>query len=179
MFILPVEPLISLGLLEKHHAPLLFAVVDANRKHLCPWFPWVDDTRTVKDSEIFIVKGLQWLADGTDISVGIFYEYQLVGHMSLNKIKPNHCAEIGYWISAEHEGKGITTKSAKALVDYAFRELSLERIEIVCRVGNDRSIAIPKKLGFTLEGIVEHGELYNGTYYDLEQYSLLKDDYIE
>lgn len=155
---------------------MVFALVETNRDHLRPWLPWVDGTQTVADSEAFIVKTLKKFADGTDVPVGIFYQHQLVGHMSLMKIQLRHWAEIGYWISADYEGKGIVVASAKVLINYAFDELGLERVEILCRITNARSKALAQRLGFTSEGIVRHGEIHSGIYYDFEQYSLLKGD---
>lgn len=177
MFSITVNPEIFLGLLERRHAFMLFALVEANRAHLRPWLPWVDGAQTVDDSEAFIMKKLKCFADGIDVPVGIFYQHRLVGHMSLMEIKPGHCAEIGYWISADCEGKGIVVASTKTLIDYAFNELDLERIEILCRTTNVRSKAISQRLKFVLEGIVRHGEIHSGVYYDFEQYSLLNGDY--
>lgn len=55
--------------------------------------------------------------------------------------------EIGWTIMPEHWGKGYATEAARAALDYAFRELGWKRVIHVILVGNERSIAVAKKLG--------------------------------
>jgi ribosomal-protein-serine acetyltransferase len=69
------------------------------------------------------------------------------------------------------------TAAVKALCDFAFQELNMNRIQIKCAVGNEPSKRIPRRLGFTFEGIERDGELLTGGIYtDIEVYSLLKLD---
>jgi len=60
--------------------------------------------------------------------------------------------EIGYWIRASAEGRGFITESVRLLTDYAFDNLKANRVEIHCDELNARSAAIPKRLGYVLEG---------------------------
>ena len=86
----------------------------------------------------------------------------------------NGRVELGYWIGSAHQGKGIMTDACRAVIDHLFRELRLHRIEIQCATGNARSAAIPRRLGFSLEGTRREAELVNGQFYDLLLFSLLK-----
>ena len=55
----------------------------------------------------------------------------------------------------------------------------MNRIQIQCAVGNTKSSNIPRRLGFTLEGIARAGELQaDGRFSDIEVYSLLREEYI-
>ena len=74
------------------------------------------------------------------------------------------------------QGKGIITKSCKALIDYCFSDLQLNRIEIKCGTENFKSKTIPEKLNFTKEGVIREGELLYDKFIDLNLYSLLKTD---
>jgi len=65
------------------------------------------------------------------------------------------------------------------VIDDLFRELRLNRIEIQCAARNARSAAIPRRLGFTLEGIRREAELVNGEFRDLLHFSLLRKNGIE
>ena len=76
-------------------------------------------------------------------------------------------------------GKGIASRSAKKMINIAFRNMNMNRVRICCGVGNNRSSAIPKKLGFTFEGIERDGEKHSGKYIDLEVYSLLRKEWLE
>jgi ribosomal-protein-serine acetyltransferase len=74
------------------------------------------------------------------------------------------------------QGKGIITKSCKAIIDFSFLDLHLNRIEIKCGTENFKSKTIPEKLNFTQEGIIRQGELLYDKFIDLNLYSLLKND---
>ncbi len=86
----------------------------------------------------------------------------------------NRKAEIGYWIAKEFEGKGIITAACRKLITYAFEELELNRVAICAAVGNEKSRAIPERLGFLEEGRARDGLYVNGMHHDLVYYSLLK-----
>lgn len=56
-----------------------------------------------------------------------------------------------YWLAEDFQGRGIMSDTLRVVIEYVFAELELHRIEITCAVGNDKSSALPKKLGFTFE----------------------------
>jgi ribosomal-protein-serine acetyltransferase len=85
--------------------------------------------------------------------------------------------ELGYWIAQNEEGKGTISKACKLLIDYAFAELDLNRIEIRCSVENTRSAAIPERLGFTLEGVLRQSHMRNGRLHDFSIYGLLRSEW--
>lgn len=64
--------------------------------------------------------------------------------------------EIGYWIDSRHSGKGYMTEAVEGITEFAFRELKARRVIIRCDTLNDKSRAIPERLGFTLEGILRN-----------------------
>ena len=80
---------------------------------------------------------------------------------------------VGYWLSEEHQGRGLMTRAVKALVDHAFGELELHRVEIQAAADNLRSRAIPERLGFQEEGTLREAERVGGRYHDLVVYGLL------
>lgn len=70
--------------------------------------------------------------------------------------------EIGYWLSEFFQKKGIITESVKALMEFAFNDLDISRIQIKCATGNISSKNISRRLEFKLEGIEWDGELLAG-----------------
>ena len=64
--------------------------------------------------------------------------------------------EIGYWLRTGYEGRGLMTEAVAALVDLAFATLAMHRVEIRCDPRNQRSAAIPERLGFALEGVLRN-----------------------
>jgi ribosomal-protein-serine acetyltransferase len=65
------------------------------------------------------------------------------------------------------------TRAVKALIDHAFGELGLHRVEIRAAAENRRSRAIPERLGFEQEGILREAERVGERYQDLVVYGLL------
>jgi ribosomal-protein-serine acetyltransferase len=85
--------------------------------------------------------------------------------------------ELGYWIARDFQGKGIVTDACRAVVTHLLRELDLNRVEILCATGNEKSCAIPRRLGFALDGTLREGELCSGRYLDLHVFGMLKRDW--
>lgn len=179
MFCLTVDDEIELGLLEEHHVETLFALVDANREHLRRWLAWVDDNTDVEHTRQFRRISLENFAHGTGLNAGIFYRGQLVGMLGTAKMNPaDRLVELGYWLAAEAEGRGIVTRVVRAILPYLFDERGFNRVQIRCATGNARSCAIPERLGFTREGVLrQEGRMGDGSFVDLVMYSLLAEEW--
>jgi ribosomal-protein-serine acetyltransferase len=164
----------ALAPLEERHAGEVFALTDANREHLGRYLPWVEGTREVADSLAFIRSARRQAAAGEAVHVGIFAAGRLVGHASLMDIAPGHMAEIGYWLAAEAQGRGLMTRTVSALVEHAFDELGLRRLLIRARPDNRRSIAVAERLGFAFEGVARGEEVAGGQLHDMAHYGLVR-----
>lgn len=77
---------------------------------------------------------------------------RLVGLCGLNPDASGKRAELGYWIGRPHWGNGYATEAAQALIDYGFKTLGLERVDVSCRVVNVASRRVISKCGFTFCG---------------------------
>ncbi len=174
MFKCVIDADAELRLLEERHVGLLFALTDGNRSHLQQWIPWIDWVKSVEESRWFIRESLKQFAEGTGFQAGIWYKGELAGVIGLNTIDwSNMSTVIGYWLAEAFQGKGLATRSCKALVDYALVELGLNRVEVSCAVGNHRSRAIPERLGFKQDGILREAELLHDRFVDHVVYSVL------
>ncbi len=67
--------------------------------------------------------------------------------------------------------------ACRMAIAHLFEELDLHRVEIRCAAGNAKSNAIPRRLGFKLEGTHRDAELVNGRYHDLHVYAMLKSEW--
>ena len=175
---LVVNDSIRLEKLRYSHAFQIFQAIETNRKFLSPWLPFVQQTRSQDDTESFI---RSILADGDtrgdDVFV-IWYKSQFAGLIGLKETDYiNQKTEIGYWLIEKMTGLGIATRSVKALIEFLFETMKLNRIQIKCGVGNTKSSAVPKRLGFVFEGTERQGEKHQKGFIDLEVYSLLKSEY--
>ena len=174
MFRLPLDDSSELRLLEPRHAEELFAAVDGNREMLRQWLPWVDASKTVDDTRTFIESSLRKLANQTEVTAGVWCEGRCGGVLGarLSELAPN--AEIGYWLTAEFQGRGLMTRAVSALLTYLFEEHGLHRVEIQCATENAPSCAIAERLGFKLEGVRREAERVGDRYHDLNHYALLR-----
>ena len=102
----------------------------------------------------------------------------MIGVVLIRDIDPFiQCAEIGYFIDQKFEGKGIVTLLCKKMLAYIFDDLHLNKTLICCETTNERSKAIPVKLGFKQEGVLRDGIKVGERYGDLVMYGLLKKEY--
>jgi ribosomal-protein-serine acetyltransferase len=179
MFCLPVDEEIKLGLLEEAQADTLFALVEVNRAHLRRWLPWLDSNTAPEHSRQFIKSSREQFARNEGFTAGIFYQERLVGMFGSHKVDwTNRAVEFGYWLGAPYEGRGIVTRASRAGLDYFFGEMQLNRVQLRCAVGNERSCAIPKRLGFSHEGVMRQAEWLYDHYLDHHLFSLLADEWL-
>ena len=153
-------------------ASALFGIINSERAYLREWLPFVDLTLQQTDTALY----LQMITNSTTDKVFVIvYQEAIVGLIGFKSIdRYNKKLEIGYWLSEEQQGKGIMLRCCRRLLQYAFNELYMNRVQLKVGTGNYKSRKIPEKLGFTLEGIQRDGELLNGHHHDLEVFSLLK-----
>nr|WP_277349613.1 GNAT family N-acetyltransferase [Planosporangium thailandense] len=116
--------------------------------HLAPWMAWAADGYGREDAALFLEKSAADWRTGTAYNYAIVApDGAVVGACSLmSRIGPGGL-EIGYWLHPRYTGRGIATRAAAALVAEAFR-LGAVRVEIVHDAANERSGAIPRRLGF-------------------------------
>lgn len=165
---------LQLKKIELSDAKSIFDTIISQRTYLRKWLPFVDYTRDIDDTIQFIRAVYR---DDEKVYV-LNYQNNFAGLIGFRGTDySNKKIEIGYWLSEPFQKKGIVTNAVKALVQFAFTELKMNRVEINCAVGNEASKRIPQRLGFILEGIERDGELLSdGKFVDLEHYSLLKSD---
>jgi ribosomal-protein-serine acetyltransferase len=169
---------IELRLLEERHAKALFLAVERERERLRPWLAWVDATNTEEDTLNFIRSVLEQFAENRGFAAGIWSGARLAGTIGVHRIDwTNRRVEIGYWLGREYEGRGIMTEACRAVITHLFRELELHRVEIRCAAENARSAAIPKRLGFTLEGTLREAQWAGDRYHDLRVFGMLRRDW--
>jgi ribosomal-protein-serine acetyltransferase len=174
LLILEIDECLSLRVRPLSEAEALSTLIEENRQHLREWLPWLDDSTSKKDSEVYLQMVLDGIKDGDCCDFGIYYNDIQIGSAGFHSIdRKNRNGEIGYWISKKYEGKGIVTKVVKTLVDYGKEKCNLHRIVLRIDPRNARSCAIPKRLGFELEGVERDGGIQNGVFIDLERWSLL------
>ena len=175
MVSIPIDDKILLRSFEVSDAQELFDTINASRKHLNPWLDWVSKTLKPEQSMHFIQKSLQKAHNQEGLDLALVYDGRIVGGIGMhNWAQDTKRAEIGYWICAEHEGKGIVAKSLSGFTGFLFEKIGLNKIEIHFVPANTRSARVAARLGFKIEGIIRQSVLRNGMPEDVVVAGLLK-----
>ena len=80
--------------------------------------------------------------------------------------------EVGYWLYPRARGRGVATKVARALAEYAFT-LGLQRVAAYVEVGNVPSERVLERAGFAREGVIRSLPKSEGRRVDKTLFSLL------
>ena len=168
----------ELRILEEEHTEALFALTDENRAYLHRWLSWVNSIESASDVAKYIRSSCRQFEEDKGFQAGIWFGGQLagiIGYQNLDWV--NRSTTLGYWVGASFQGNGLATKACGALVDWAFGEWRLNRVEIRCAIENYRSRAVPQRLGFTEEGIIRQGEWLGNHFVDLVIYGMVAKDW--
>jgi ribosomal-protein-serine acetyltransferase len=157
------------------------ALLAANQERLARWEPWAAKQPVREETRSFLESsGRNWL-DGSELPVAIAVRkggyWHLAGALSLTVNRYARSAEIGYWIGAEYEGRGLVTMAAAAVLDQAFGPLGLERVSLHTDPANKRSRAVARRLGFVEEGILREGTAFAHERRDEIVYGLLAEEW--
>ncbi len=178
MILLSPSELISLHIIEPLHGPDLFKLIEDNRSHLEEFLPWISGATVEQDIILYIEYCLGKIAADKGLQLMIFEEENMIGSIGFYEInKQDRKANINYWLINDYVGKGIITQSCKAIINYGFEELKLNRLEIRCATENTKSQAVPERLGFIKEGKLRSCEWLNNRFVDHFVYSMLKEEW--
>jgi RimJ/RimL family protein N-acetyltransferase len=135
-------------------APLLKEAIDANLDHLRPSMPWIKDEPESIEAKAERLRRFRGQFDlGTDFILAIFNpeESKVLGGTGFHTRLGKGALEIGYWIHKDYINQGLGTETTAAVTRVAFEIEKVDRVEIHCDVRNNRSAAIPRKLGYIHE----------------------------
>jgi ribosomal-protein-serine acetyltransferase len=158
-------------------ADLIYNAAIQNRERLAPFMHWMTDAYSLSSATDFIERNAKSFAEKSSVGYGIFRESELLGSTGFVYFDwATRKTEIGYWLIAKAEGKGIVSTVCKVLIDYAFNDLEMNRIEIKCSVENLRSAAVAERLGFKKEAHLRQAEFRQGEFHDYYIFGLLAAD---
>jgi RimJ/RimL family protein N-acetyltransferase len=103
---------------------------------------------------------------------------ELVGAIGLSSISPRHSrSDIGWWVGREYWNRGYCTEAARALLNYAFGTLGLNRVYSSHYARNPASGRVMQKLGMKAEGVKRRHVERWGEFNDLVLYGILRDEW--
>ena len=144
MLAIKIDDNIELRQIQITDASDIFETINTQRAYLGKWLPFVEYTKTIHDSELFINSIYSEPPEKQELVFVINFDKKFAGIIGFKDTdKINKKTEIGYWLSEPFQKKGIITESLKKLMDYVFKKMDINRIQIKCATGNIQSSKIP------------------------------------
>ena len=135
--------------------------------------PWSDRAR----ADRFIAACRQMAEDGSGARLALerASDGAFVGWCALSRWNPDHrSAAIGYVLDEAAWGQGYATEAARAVLQWAFDRLDLNRVQAETDTRNVASARVLEKLGFVREGTLREDCVVNGDVSDSWVYGLLR-----
>ena len=101
----------------------------------------------------------------------------IIGSVDFPRRHEDDVLEIGYILHPDYWGRGYVPEAARTLIDLAFKELNLYKIELTCFGYNVQSQRVAEKLGFTLEARIRDRKDAQGNRCDSLIYGLLRSEW--
>lgn len=100
---------------------------------------------------------------------------KLIGSITLDVLEIFARAEISYWINKNYRNMGYATETVKALIEYSFDGLSLNRVHAL--TSNPASERVLAKAGMICEGTLKQYFKMGNIFWDVKMYAILKENF--
>lgn len=132
---------------------------------------------TENDAKFWLKMSKEAFDNKTGFTFGIRNkEEQLIGAIGLHD-REDDKAELGYWIAIPYWNKGYVTEAARAVINFGFKDLEINKIYATHFLHNPASGKIMEKIGMEQEALLKQHVKKDGEYYDLAMYSIFKDSF--
>ena len=165
----PLSSSVTLRLLTEHDGDAVLAAYERNHSHLLPWEPTRPDEFFTTAEQTRILTGqIEQYGAGTAYPLVIVEGGIVIGRMTLSGIVrgPFQSASIGYWIDADHTGRGLATAALRQVVTHSRDHLGLHRLEAGTLLHNLGSQKVLANAGFAPIGVAPEYLKINGTWQD-------------
>lgn len=112
------------------------------------------------------------------ITFSILQNDDILGQAAFKSIRWfNRKAELSLFLHPDHHGKRIGMKVMDAMIKHAFNHLNLHRLEAEVIEYNKPALNLVKKLGFICEGCLREARYFDGKYYSIYRFGLLRNEF--
>jgi RimJ/RimL family protein N-acetyltransferase/predicted GNAT family N-acyltransferase len=134
-------------------------------------------TRDLAHQLVDEMAGIQGPAPGAWVQIAIAdASDRLIGDLAVGLDPDGRLATIGYTLGPEHQGKGLATEAAGALVDRLFERSGVHRVAATLDPANVASARVLERLGFRYEGRSVSSAFVRGEWFDDDRYAILADE---
>ncbi|MEV4439203.1 GNAT family protein [Streptomyces sp. NPDC049577] len=164
--------------LEPWQAEEFLAHIDRGREFIGQHNALPDVVHDLESSRAFLQAYAEKAAADAGRICGIRADGKLVGAVILRRMDvEQRTAEAGCWLEPSAVGRGLVTRAARVLIDWAVEERGIHRVEWWVSSANEPSIAVARRLGMTRDGVLRESYLYRGKRHDEEIWSVLAPDW--
>ncbi|WP_406333014.1 GNAT family N-acetyltransferase [Streptomyces sp. NBC_00203] len=166
--------------LEPWHAEEFLAHLDRGREFIGQFIPFGAKATDVASTRVLLQRYADMRAADTGSLHGLWLDGKLVGGvLFLNFDAERGNCEVGCWLEPDGTGHGLVTRAMRVLLDWAFEERGIHRIEWIAASGNEPSLNVARRLGMSRDGVRRESHPYRGVRHDLEVWSLLAPEWRE
>ena len=147
---------ISVRVASEDDAAALTELLRTNRDFLAPWEPAREDGFFTEERQRQdLVRALSRHRDGATVPYVILHGGEIAGRITVDDIVRGafQSAHLGYWVGQAHNGRGVATTAVAAVVQLAFGELGLHRLQADTLVHNTGSQRVLARNGFARIGM--------------------------
>jgi ribosomal-protein-serine acetyltransferase len=164
--------------IRKYQAGDAPGIVEAAQESIATvgaWLDWCSNSYGNADAQAWVAHATEsWdKAESFVFAIVDATSGDYLGGVGLSRIDhEKHSANLGYWIRQSYQGRGVGTQAARLVVGYAFEQLKLTHIEIVCGAANRPSRRVAEKTGARYEGLKSGRLTVHGRALDAAVYTI-------
>lgn len=157
----------------------LYQAVRESLAELMPWMRWCHPDYSIQETRKWIEACQENWQSGAEYNFVITdaADGAVLGGCGLNQIvREDRVANLGYWVRTSRTGHGAATAAALLAATFGFRDVKLNRIQILASVRNRASQRVAEKTGALKEGVLRNRYVIGDTVHDAVAFSLIPSD---
>ncbi|GGY05787.1 GNAT family N-acetyltransferase [Streptomyces anandii] len=160
--------------LEPWHAEEFLAHLNRGREFITRHIPFGANVTDTESARAVLRSYADKRAADSGFLHGLWLEGKLVGGLLFRVFDAAAgMCEAGCWLEPAGTGRGLVTRGARVLIDWAVEERGMHRVEWHVSSANEASIAVARRLGMSREGVLRESYPYRGVRQDTEIWAVL------
>jgi len=160
--------------LESWHAEEFLAHLDRGREFVQQYIPFGSRAVDTDSARGLLQSYAEKKAADTGSLHGVWLDGKLVGGVLFRIFDAEQgTCEVGCWLEPAAAGRGLVTRAARVLIDWAVFERGIHRVEWYAATANEPSVNVARRLGMSREGVLRESYLHRGVRQDTEVWSVL------